>query len=163
MSILNLFRKEKCSYKLLAVASGKVCPIESVQDEVFSAKILGDGLALEPDNSQSVLAPASGVVTVADHSMPHAVGMRLSTGMEILIHIGIDTVEMDGHGFRLLAEKGEKVKVGQPLIAFDLDAIRSSGHPGTIILVVTEPGQHKPLFLSGLNAVAGQTVIAEYQ
>lgn len=163
MSLLNFLKSDADDGCLRAVVSGEVKPIEAVEDEVFSTRVLGDGVAFEPEGSQCVVAPAGGVVTIADETMPHAVGLKLNTGEEVLIHIGIDTVEMEGRGFRLRVRKGEKVKTGQPLVEFDLDAIRASGHAGTVILVVTETARHTLGFLSGMKGVAGQTVVGEYR
>ena len=162
MAFLVFLKNKNGDDCMRAIVSGEVRPIETVEDEVFSAKVLGDGLAFEPDKSQSVLAPAAAVVTTADETMPHAIGLKLANGAEVLIHVGIDTVAMNGRGFRLLAGKGTKVKGGQPLVEFDREEILASGHPATIMLVVTDTAQHSMRLISGMKAAAGETVVATF-
>jgi len=103
--------------------SGILVSLEDVPDEVFSRKLLGDGLAILPDDGVLV-APVNGTIGAL---MPHACGIVMEDGMEILIHIGIDTVEMNGRGFISHVEKGQKVVTGQRLITFDLRAVQADG------------------------------------
>ncbi len=162
MALFDFLKNKASDDCMRAIVSGEVRPIETVEDEVFSAKILGNGVAFEPDKSQSVVCPADGVVTTADKAMPHALGLKLANGAEVLIHVGIDTVEIKGKGFGLRVSKGQKVACGQPLLDFDLDEILASGHRPTIMLVVTETEKPGLRLLSGMKAVAGQTIVAEY-
>lgn len=90
---------------LKAYLSGKVIPIEEVKDEVFSSKALGDGLAIEPEGN-IVTAPCAATVSLLMDDSRHAVGLTLSNGAELLIHEGIDTVNMQGDGFRYFAKQG---------------------------------------------------------
>ena len=150
--------------ELKAFLSGKVIPLEEVPDDVFSKRIIGDGLAIEPTD-HTVVAPAAGTVSVVMQDSKHACGITLDNGMEILIHIGIDTVAMNGDGFELFVNQGDHVEAGQPLISFDPEKIRAAGYPLTTILIMTNPGQAKDLKYrdqEGLEAQAGTTAIITF-
>lgn len=150
--------------ELKAFLSGKVIPLEEVPDDVFSKRIIGDGLAIEPTD-HTVVAPVAGTVSVVMQDSKHACGITLDNGMEILIHIGIDTVAMNGDGFELFVNQGDHVEAGQPLISFDPEKIRAAGYPLTTILIMTNPGQAKDLKYrdqEGLEAQAGTTAIITF-
>ena len=150
--------------ELKAFLSGKVIPLEEVPDDVFSKRIIGDGLAIEPTD-HTVVAPAAGTVSVVMQDSKHACGITLDNGMEILIHIGIDTVAMNGDGFELFVNQGDHVEAGQPLISFDPEKIRAAGYPLATILIMTNPGQAKDLKYrdqEGLEAQAGTTAIITF-
>ena len=150
--------------ELKAFLSGKVIHLEEVPDDVFSKRIIGDGLAIEPTD-HTVVAPAAGTVSVVMQDSKHACGITLDNGMEILIHIGIDTVAMNGDGFELFVNQGDHVEAGQPLISFDPEKIRAAGYPLTTILIMTNPGQAKVLKYrdqEGLEAQAGTTAIITF-
>ena len=121
---------------LTAYLSGKVIPIDEVKDEVFSSKALGDGLGIEPEGNV-IVAPCAGTVSALMEGSKHAVGLTLSNGAELLIHIGIDTVSMDGKGFVKKVADGAKVRKGDVLIEADLDAIKAAGHPATTMMILT--------------------------
>ncbi|MDD2958461.1 MAG: PTS system trehalose-specific EIIBC component [Lachnospiraceae bacterium] len=144
--------------KLKAFLSGKVIPIEEVPDQVFSAKVLGDGLAIEPSD-HVLVAPADGEVSVVMEGSNHACGLTLNNGMEILLHIGLDTVEMNGDGFTSHIQMGDRVKAGDKLITFDAEKIRKAGHPTVTIMVVTEAAGAEPVFHTGKKVTANQDVI----
>jgi PTS system trehalose-specific IIC component len=145
--------------ELRAFLSGVVVPIEEVPDEVFSKKILGDGLAIIPKDN-IVKAPASGEISVVMTDSRHACGLHLSNGMEILIHIGLDTVDMNGDGFELFIKEGSKVKIGDPLIKFDPDKIKAAGHSAITIMAITEQAIESKITLhTGMDAKVGETCI----
>lgn len=151
--------------QLKAFLSGRVIPLEEVPDDVFSKRIIGDGLTIEPSD-HTVVAPAEGTVSVVMKDSKHACGLTLDNGMEILIHIGIDTVAMNGDGFELFVDQGDHVKAGQPLISFDPEKIRAAGYPLTTILIMTNPGQAKDIKYrdqEGLEAQAGKTAIVTFE
>lgn len=148
---------------LKAVLSGKVIPIEEVCDDVFSQKIMGDGIAIEP-TSNTVYAPADATVSVVMKDSKHACGLTLSNGMELLIHVGIDTVDMKGEGFKLFVNPGDKVHCGDPLIEFSLEKIKEKGHPTTTIFLVADEGKAANIqFHSGFEAEAGITQIVTFE
>lgn len=142
---------------LKAFLSGKTVPIEEVPDEVFSKKTLGEGMAIEPTDNV-LLAPADGSVSVVMEESNHAVGLSLPNGTEILLHIGLDTVAMNGDGFQSFVKMGEKVREGQELIRFDPEKIRAAGHPLITVLVVTEGPELS--FETGKEVRAGKDEIA---
>ena len=115
--------------------SGKVIPLEEVKDPTFSQKLLGDGFAVEPVDG-TVKAPVDGTIGVAFET-GHAVGMTAENGTEILIHIGIDTVDMNGNGFRMMVRDGQKVKKGDILVGADLEEIRKAGKEESCISAVS--------------------------
>ncbi len=113
--------------------SGKLIPLSLVKDETFSKGLCGDGIAIIP-NDGKVVAPCDGQVVVA---MNHAVGIRAKNESEILVHVGINTVELNGHGIKALVKNGDKVKQGQLLIEFDKNEIEEKGYDTTCIVVKT--------------------------
>ncbi len=145
--------------ELKSILDGKVMPVTEAPDDVFSQKIMGDGLAIEP-SSTVVKAPADCDVSVIMADTGHACGLTLANGIELLIHVGVDTVDMGGDGFELLVKEGQHVKAGQDLIRFDPEKIKAAGHPCTTMLIVTSEGNAKGLTMhSGMNAVAGETPV----
>jgi len=123
------------SLTLHSPLDGVVIPLDKVPDSVFAERMMGDGLAIHP-LSDTLLAPCDGVVT-ALHAAGHAVTLRCDAGVDILLHIGIETVALNGEGFAAQVREGERVTVGTPLIAFDLDRVALAAHSlATPILVV---------------------------
>ena len=154
--------EEKEEKELKAILDGSMVPLEEVPDEVFSRKTMGDGVAIEP-SSAVVCAPADGEITVAMEETGHACGMKLKNGLEILIHVGIDTVSMGGDGFELLVKEGDMVKSGTPLIRFDKEKIKAAGHPCTTMLIVTEEGSAAEISMhTGMEAEAGKTTVVSW-
>ena len=149
--------------EIKSVLSGRVIPIEEVEDNVFSQKIMGDGVAVEPEDTV-VKAPADATVTVVMKESCHACGLTLANGLELLIHVGIDTVDMNGDGFQLFVDEGQKVRAGDPLIQFDPEKIRAAGHPLTTMLIVTGEGDAKNVAMhSGIEAKAAETTVITYE
>lgn len=148
--------------ELKSILDGKVMPIEEAPDDVFSQKIMGDGLAIEPSNTV-VTAPADCDVSVVMADTGHACGLSLPNGVELLIHVGVDTVDMGGDGFKLLVKEGDHVKTGQPLIEFDPAKIKAAGHPCTTMLIVTSEGNAANIKMhSGIDAKAGETTVISW-
>lgn len=143
-----------------AFLTGNVIPLKEVGDGVFSEGVMGDGFAIQPE-SETLLAPVDAEVTVLMEDSRHAVGLTMANGMEILLHIGIDTVDMQGDGFTYLVSQGQKVKTGNPLIRFDRSKIKAAGHPDVTVCVITETGDADALtFKTGIHAEAGKTEVA---
>ena len=164
--MLSFFKKKKEEApanpnELKAFLSGKVIPIEEVKDPVFSSKMLGDGLAIEP-TSELILSPCDGVISTVMAESKHAVGITAANGMELLIHEGVDTVALNGEGFELYVNEGDKVKAGDKLIKFDAALIKSKGYEVSCVLAVTNSDEYPNMKLhTGIDAVAGETVIVE--
>lgn len=119
---------------LSACLNGTVVPLADVKDEAFASGALGDGIAIEPTDGELV-APADGEIS-STFETHHAVGMTTADGAELLMHIGIDTVKLGGKHFTYLVNEGDKVRKGQPLIRFELEAIKAEGYPVTTPLIV---------------------------
>ena len=125
-----------------APVAGEIIDITAVEDGVFSGKMLGDGFAVKTA-AEEVTAPCDGeIILVAETK--HAVALR-QEGMEILIHVGLDTVNMNGQGFSSLVQKGDKVKKGQPLLHFSLADIEAAGKDTVTILTITNMDKVKNL------------------
>ena len=142
-----------------AFLSGKTVAIENVPDQTFAEKVLGDGIAIEPTDNVLV-APADSVVNVTMDTN-HAVGLAMTNGIEILLHVGLDTVAMEGDGFTIHVKEGDRVKAGQPLITFDPEKIKAAGHPLTTMMVITDDGGYENFrFDAGVDAAAGASTVA---
>lgn len=129
------------STELVSPLDGKLLSLSEVKDEVFSSGAMGEGVAIEP--SQGVLhAPADGRVVIA-FPTGHAIGMKTKDGAEILMHIGMDTVNLQGKGFETLVAKGDEVKAGDELVKFDIDEIHEAGYVVTTPIVVTNSKDYK--------------------
>jgi len=148
--------------ELKSILDGKVMPIAEAPDDVFSQKIMGDGVCIEPSGSV-VVAPADCEVTVVMEDTGHACGLTLANGMELLIHVGVDTVDMGGDGFELLVKKDQHVTCGAPLIRFDPEKIKAAGHPCTTMLIVTSEGNAADIRMNtGMEAKAGETPVISW-
>ncbi len=148
--------------ELCAILSGKVIPIEEVPDEVFANKVMGDGVAFEPSD-ETVVSPCDGTISVVMEESKHACGITLSNGVELLIHVGIDTVSMNGDGFETFIKSGDKIKKGQPLIKFSKEKIKNAGYKDTTMLIITDNGNAENIeLISGIPSKAGETVVAKF-
>ena len=125
---------------LAACLTGTVVPLAEVKDEAFASGALGDGIAIEPAVGELV-APADGEIS-STFDTHHAVGMTTVDGAELLMHIGIDTVKLGGKHFTYLVNEGDKVRKGQPLIRFDIEAIKADGYPVTTPLIVCNTDEY---------------------
>ena len=144
-----------------APLSGRVIPMEEIPDQVFSQGILGEGVGIEPTGNV-VVAPADATVCSVIEDSRHAVGLTLDNGAELLIHVGIDTVSMNGDGFQLHVKEGDRVRLGDKLITFDPEKIKAAGHPTTTAFLVTDPGDLTPVFTTNVDAQAGKTVVIRF-
>lgn len=154
--------KKEAPGTLTAFLSGKAIPLKEVGDGVFSEGIMGDGLAIIPEN-ETLYAPADAEVTVMMPDSRHACGLKLRNGMEILLHIGIDTVDMNGDGFAYLVKEGQKVKAGTPLIRFDRAKIRAAGHPDVTVCIITDEGNAQNIqFHTGMQVKENETTVADF-
>ena len=144
-----------------APLSGRVIPMEEIPDQVFSQGILGEGVGIEPTGNV-VVAPADATVCSVIEDSRHAVGLTLDNGAELLIHVGIDTVSMNGDGFQLHVKEGDRVHLGDKLITFDPEKIKAAGHPTTTAFLVTDPGDLAPSFETNVDAQAGRTVVIRF-
>ena len=146
-----------------AYLTGKVIPLKEVNDGVFSEGVMGDGFAIIPEN-ETLYSPVDAEVSVLMEGSRHAVGLTMANGMEVLLHIGIDTVDMNGDGFEYLVSQGQKVKAGTPMVRFSREKIKAAGHPDVTVCIVTEEGGAKNIqFTTGIQAKAGETQVASFE
>ena len=136
---------------LAACLTGTVVPLAEVKDEAFASGALGDGIAIEPTDGELV-APADGEIS-STFDTHHAVGMTTVDGAELLMHIGIDTVKLGGKHFTYLVNEGDKVHKGQPLIRFELEAIKAEGYPVTTPLIVCNTDDYAAVAAKASGAV----------
>ncbi len=154
--IFNIFNK-KNTEEIKAPMSGKIIPLEEVKDEVFSEKMLGDGMALEPEEG-IVVAPFDGRVSQI-FSTGHAIVLETEK-IALLIHIGIDTVKLEGKGFEIIAKENQKVKTGDELIKFDIGFIKEKGYILQSPLVLLKKENIKSIeFTQATKAIRGRDVI----
>lgn len=146
-----------------AFLDGMVIPLKEVGDGVFSEGIMGEGLAVRPEND-TVTSPGAGTVIVMMEDSRHAVGLLMDNGIQLLIHVGIDTVDMKGDGFTYLVKQGERVSAGSPLIRFDREKIKKAGHPDVTVCVVTDAGEAENIrMLTGMRGTANETEIMVFE
>lgn len=141
-----------------SVAEGQVRPITEVKDPVFSQKMMGDGYAVEPANG-NVYSPVSGLVTSV-FPTKHAIGLLTDEGLEILVHVGLDTVALNGAPFSAKVADGQRVEAGDLLLVADLEAIRSAGRETTIVVAFTNTAEIKSVTLDNLGQVTKDSQVA---
>lgn len=148
--------------QLQAYLSGKMVSIREVPDPVFSSEMLGTGVAIIPEN-EIVTAPIAGTIAVVTEDSKHSCGIRTEKGFEVLIHVGLDTVKMNGDGFKLFVKMGDQVKEGDKLISFSKDKIREAGFQDMVMLVITNKGEAADVKFVPEQEVKAGDVIAEIQ
>ena len=146
---------------VLAPIDSTVIPLEQLPDETFATAILGPGCGLEPTGDM-VYAPFDGTVTTIADTL-HAVGLMSDDGIEVLIHVGMDTVEMNGKGFKALVKEGDKVKAGTPLLKVNLEAIRAAGHPTATALIVTNSDDLPEISVAANGDAAAGTPVFKFK
>lgn len=153
---------ETNSNELKAIVDGEVIELYNVSDEVFSKGVMGDGVAFEPTGN-TIVSPVNATVSLVMSDSKHALGLTLDNGIELLIHVGIDTVDMNGDGFTMFVNEGDKITTGQPLIKFSKDKIIKAGHKATTMLIITESANKNFEFNYDKNASAGKTTVAVWK
>jgi len=145
---------------IVAPLAGKVTALENVNDPVFSQGMMGPGLAIVPDASGNVYAPISGSLTIASKT-GHAYGLASESGLEVLIHIGIDTVNLNGHGFTSEVKQGDQVNKGDLLGSFDLAVIKEAGYDPDVMVIITNADQYDNVEVVADGSVDEKTAIIE--
>lgn len=129
------FLKKNKTVELVSPITGKILPIEEVPDKVFSEKIMGDGVAVVPKDGK-IVSPVDGTIATI-FPTNHAIGLVTKEGLEVLIHIGLDTVELNGLGFKRRIENGSKVKKGDMLMEFDPNLVMEHGKSPITLVIIT--------------------------
>src|SRR5690625_3724626 len=141
-----------------APLTGKCMPLQDVNDQVFSTEMMGKGIAIYPEKQQ-IIAPADGTITVT-YDSKHAYGIRTDQGAEILIHIGIDTVNMEGKGFNTHVGKEQRVKKGDVLGTFEVDVIEKAGYDPTVMVIITNTNDYNDVTaVAKSNVTEGDTLL----
>lgn len=156
MGLFDRFKKASAGpqgVSVVAPVAGRVCAQEEIPDPVFSGGMMGKALGIWPETGE-VVAPLAGKVQAA---MPHAIGLVSEGGVELILHIGVDTVEMAGDGFDVYVQVGEHVEAGQPLVSFDRQKVADAGFKDVVIIAVSNTDE-----LEGngkqVSCVAGDTI-----
>ncbi|MGO5000063.1 PTS glucose transporter subunit IIA [Oceanisphaera sp. W20_SRM_FM3] len=165
MSLFNKLKKmvsdesaNQARITLLAPLSGELVALEEVPDLVFSEKIVGDGIAIKPSGN-SVVAPCDGVISKIFETN-HAFAMNSDSGLELFIHIGIDTVELKGEGFRRIAQEGQAVKAGEVIIEFDLGLLEAKAKSTLTPVIISNMDDLKELIKSsGVVTLGTDTIL----
>jgi glucose-specific phosphotransferase system IIA component len=156
--MIGLNRKK---FKIYSPVTGKVIELEKVNDVVFSQKLVGDGVAIEPI-SNIVVAPCHGVIKLI-FKTNHAFALVTDEGLEIIVHIGIDTIDLKGEGFTRIAEEDQRVKPGDEILRFNKELLESKGCDLTTMVLITNFSKIKKVNYFYLNeCLAGEDIIIEY-
>ncbi|KGM46365.1 PTS glucose transporter subunit IIA [Neobacillus niacini] len=155
--VFSIFKKSKL--KIYAPVTGDIKPLEEVPDPVFSQKMMGEGIAILPKEGK-VYSPVDGTVILIA-ATKHAVGIRANDGTEILIHVGLETVSLNGKGFRVAVNEGDKISVGQMIMEVDWEyiSINAKSKITPIVITNSEAGNKQYTLTQEKNAVQGKTVI----
>lgn len=160
-AVVSSMTKEDIKPEFRAFSDGKVITLKELNDGVFSEGVVGEGLAVIPEGDM-VYAPCEATVSLVMADTKHAVGLKLDNGVELILHVGIDTVNMKGEGFEYFVEKGQRIRPGEKLIKFDKEKIKEAGHKDEVVCVITSPNAKNIKFHTGLLAKANDTVIIEF-
>ena len=153
--------KRNSSLSFIAPITGKTIDLSDIPDPVFAQKMAGDGLGID-STGDVIVAPCDGDLTLV-FKTKHAFAMTLENGIEILVHIGIETVSLNGEGFEQLVEQGTTVKAGTPIIKIDREFIKSKGLSLVTPVLITNPDITKSIDTKiGIDVVAGETTVLEY-
>ncbi|AWK50077.1 PTS sugar transporter subunit IIA [Clostridium beijerinckii] len=158
----NIFKKKRDKV-LYAFADGTSVDLSEVKDEVFSQKMMGDGIAIKPSDNK-IFSPCNGlIVTVMKESM-HAIGIRTDDGIDLLIHVGLDTINLKGEGFTLYCEEGKYIKKGDLLLTFDKELLKEKVIDDITMLIIADPNNHEILNLHiGEIMKVEESILIEYQ
>lgn len=157
--MFNIFKKNCKKLLIKAPVDGDIVDIVEVPDEVFAQKLVGDGVAVNP-KSDIFVSPVNGVITTV-FPTKHAIGIKTLDGIEIMIHVGVDTVKLNGEGFTTFINEGDKVKIGDKLLQIDRDIVKSKAKSLVSPIIITNMEKVKEFNKIVGKATAGQTDIIE--
>lgn len=160
----NLFGKKEeepevdKNLEIKSPMNGTYIPLEEIPDPVFAEKMMGEGFGIEPTGGE-VVAPVSGVVMQV-FPTNHAVGIKADNGIEVLIHIGLETVAMEGKGFEGFVSEGDRVEVGDKLVVFDIDLVKEEANSTISPVIITNSDELESFNIKSVTeAVKGETVV----
>ena len=142
MGLFDMFNKKEIlpsvsDKNIVAICNGEMIEPQKIKDKIFASEVMGKTVGFIP-SSHEIVSPCNGILEVM-FSTGHAFAIRMKDGTGVLVHVGINTVDLNGKGFKVLAKQGSKVKAGQKILDIDLDVIRKSGYNTTTMLIITEP------------------------
>ncbi|MDO4500530.1 MAG: PTS glucose transporter subunit IIA [Erysipelotrichaceae bacterium] len=162
----NLFGKKEektieavADNAVLAVCDGEFIPAEKIADPVFAENMMGQTVAIEPTNS-TITSPVNGTLEVV-FPTGHAFAVRANDGTGYLVHIGIDTVSMNGEGFKALKKQGDTVKAGETVVEVDFNKVEAANHPKTTMIIITEPVEDKTYSYIDFGTVKANQIISK--
>ena len=153
---MGFFKKKNKAF--YAMANGKTVAIEDVPDEVFATKMMGDGIAIQPNVGQ-IYSPCIGKVTMVMDNTKHAVGIENEDGIEVLIHVGLDTVSLNGEGFKASINQGDHVKKGEAILQIDHKLMKEKGMDLTTPMIITNTDQYHLAPTYNDSVIAGDTEV----
>ena len=156
-SLVSDDKKDTGTIEIIAPLSGEIVNIEDVPDVVFAEKIVGDGIAIKPTGNKMV-APVDGTIGKIFETN-HAVSIESASGVELFVHFGIDTVELKGEGFKRIAEEGQRVKVGDTVIEFDLPLLEEKAKSTLTPVVISNMDEIKELIKLSGSVTVGETPV----
>ncbi len=155
MGLFDKFTKKEVEVtfplSISATAEGDIVAMKDIPDQVFATGMVGPCIGIEPSNG-TVVAPCDGQILQLSDTK-HAFGIQGIGGVQMLVHIGIDTVSMNGEGFEAMAKVGDKVKAGQPIIKMDVEKVKAAGHPTVVITIVSNANAFKEVTFTEANSV----------
>ena len=155
MGLLDIFKKEEnpveFPYSIKATASGEIVAMKDIPDAVFANGMVGPCIGIEPNNG-TIVAPCDGKILQLSDTL-HAFGIQGKAGEQILVHIGIDTVSMNGDGFSAKVKVGDSVKAGQPIVEMDIDKVKAAGHPTVVITILSNANNFNDVNFTEANDV----------
>ena len=158
MGLFKSWKKQEVQEKAaFSPVSGELVPLETVSDAVFAEKSLGDGVAVIPTDG-SLYAPADGTISVF-FPTGHAIGMTTDDGVELLIHVGMDTVQLEGKGFRPFAKEGDRVTKGQKLLEFDMELICKEGYSLVTPVLITNTDEFSDISITSECHIDPQSIL----
>lgn len=154
----NIFKKTKENL-LYAFVDGVSVDLSNVKDEVFSQKMMGEGIAIQPSDNK-IFSPCDGVIIIIMKESKHAVGIRTDEGVELLIHVGIDTVNLKGEGFTLYCEEEKHIKKGDLLLTFNREFLKEKAIDDITMMVIVNSNNHEILnFHIKENMIAKESIL----
>lgn len=161
MKLFGIFNKDNFGDTIYCPVNGVIVDIKEVNDPVFSEKIIGDGVAIKPDDG-IIVSPCNGTIEHIS-STKHAVAITSSKGLQILIHLGIDTVELQGKGFECFIKRGQSVKRGERMVSMDLDYISKMNKDCIIAIIIVNKQKFEITDKNSGKCIAGKTKLFKYK
>ena len=157
--MFSFFKRKEIDQQLYAPVNGTCIPLEEVKDAVFAQKMMGDGVAFQFSDDNTIYSPCNGEVIMIMNTK-HAIGLKGENGMEVLIHVGLDTVNLNGEGFTSFIQNGDTIKKGEPLLTIDRSFMDARGIDLTTPMVVTNGSEYN-FSISNVNTTVtkGETVM----